>query len=116
MSKGFRQSQAFLHTWSGLLLGWILFLVFVAGTIAFWREGLNRWMRPELARVEQTMRVLAGAQAFLTKTAPDAKSWFIPVANARSPVRSCFGCRNPTPVRSAVVGGAGGGDAVILRR
>ena len=24
MSKGFRQSQAFLHTWSGLLLGWIL--------------------------------------------------------------------------------------------
>ncbi|MCP3735258.1 PepSY domain-containing protein [Sphingomonas sp. RP10(2022)] len=84
MSKGFRQSQAFLHTWSGLLLGWVLFLVFAAGTIAFWREGLNRWMRPELARVEQPMRALAGAQAFLTSKAPDAKTWFITVPSARS--------------------------------
>lgn len=42
VNKGFRQSQAFLHTWSGLLLGWLLFAIFVAGTIAFWREGLNR--------------------------------------------------------------------------
>ena len=25
MSKGFRQSQSTLHTWSGLLLGWLLF-------------------------------------------------------------------------------------------
>ncbi len=108
MSKGFRQSQAFLHTWSGLLLGWILFLVFVAGTIAFWREGLNRWMRPELARVEQTMRVLAGAQAFLTKTAPDAKSWFIPVANARSPGAQLFWVPQPKPGEERGRGRRGG--------
>lgn len=85
MSQGFRQSQATLHTWSGLLLGWVLFLVFVTGTIAFWREGLNRWMRPELARVEQPMRALAGAQRFLVKKAPDAKTWFITLANDASP-------------------------------
>ncbi|WP_277668194.1 PepSY domain-containing protein [Novosphingobium lindaniclasticum] len=42
MSNNFRQSQSFLHTWSGLLLGWVLFVIFMAGTIAFWREGLNR--------------------------------------------------------------------------
>lgn len=90
MSKGFRQSQAFLHTWSGMLLGWVLFLVFVAGTIAFWREGMNRWMRPELARVEQPMRVLAGAQRFLERKAPDAESWFITVANERSPGADLF--------------------------
>lgn len=77
MSKGFRQSQAFLHTWSGLVLGWLLFLVFVAGTIAFWREGLNRYTRPELARIEQPEQVLAGAQRFLQMKAPDAKNWFI---------------------------------------
>ncbi|TXC71235.1 PepSY domain-containing protein [Sphingomonas ginsenosidivorax] len=97
MSKGFRQSQAFLHTWSGLLLGWILFLVFVTGTVAFWREGLNRWMRPELARVEQPMRVLAGSQAFLTGKAPDAKSWFIPVATERSPGAHLFWIPQPKP-------------------
>ena len=97
MSKGFRQSQAFLHTWSGLLLGWILFLVFVAGTIAFWREGLNRWMRPEIARVEQPMRVLAGAQAYLARKAPDAKSWIIPVATERSPGVQLFWVPQPKP-------------------
>ncbi|MEG8027151.1 PepSY-associated TM helix domain-containing protein [Sphingomonas aerolata] len=97
MSKGFRQSQAFLHTWSGLLLGWILFLVFVAGTIAFWREGLNRWMRPEIARVEQPMRVLAGSQAFLARKAPDAKSWIIPVATERSPGAQVFWVPQPKP-------------------
>lgn len=85
MSKGIRQSQSTLHTWSGLLLGWILFLVFLTGTLAFWREGLNRYMRPELARVEQPMRVLDGAQRFLTRKAPDAKSWFITMPDARVP-------------------------------
>lgn len=82
--KGFRQSQAFLHTWSGLLLGWVLFAVFAAGTIAYYREGLNRWMRPELARVEQPEKVLAGAQRFLEGKAPDAKSWFITMPGATS--------------------------------
>lgn len=90
VNKGFRQSQAFLHTWSGLLLGWLLFAIFVAGTIAFWREGLNRWMRPELARVEQPMRVLAGAQRFLDGKAPDAKSWFISMPSERAPGAQLF--------------------------
>ncbi|WP_343520169.1 PepSY-associated TM helix domain-containing protein [Sphingomonas sp.] len=75
--KSFRQSQAFLHTWSGLLLGWLLFAMFTAGTIAFYREGMNRWMRPELAKVDQPEKVLAGAQRFLQREAPDAQSWFI---------------------------------------
>ena len=30
MKNGFRQSMAWLHTWSGLLVGWVLFLVFAA--------------------------------------------------------------------------------------
>ncbi|MFS0772303.1 PepSY-associated TM helix domain-containing protein [Sphingomonas sp. 1P08PE] len=90
MSKSFRQSQSFLHTWSGMLLGWILFLVFVTGTIAFWREGMNRWMRPELARVEQPMQVLAATQRFLASKAPDAKSWFITMPTGRAPGAQTF--------------------------
>ncbi|KQM27276.1 MULTISPECIES: PepSY-associated TM helix domain-containing protein [unclassified Sphingomonas] len=84
MSKGFRQSQSTLHTWSGLLLGWLLFAVFVAGTAAYWREALNRWARPELARIDSTDRVVDGAVTFLTRTAPDAQSWFIPVPTPQS--------------------------------
>lgn len=83
--RSFRQSQAFLHTWSGLLLGWLLFAVFTAGTIAYYREGLNRWMRPELPRVEQPERVLAGAQRFLAAKAPDALSWSITLPSRTAP-------------------------------
>lgn len=85
MSKGFRQSQAGLHTWSSLLLGWIMFVIFVAGTIAFWREGLNRWMRPELPRIEQPGAVVAAAQHFLAVKAADARSWLITVPTDRAP-------------------------------
>lgn len=95
MSKGFRQSQASLHTWSGLLLGWLLFVVFVTGTIAFWREGLNRYMRPELPPVESQATVLAGAQRFLEGKAPDAKSWFITLPGATSPGAQLFWVPQP---------------------
>lgn len=90
MTQGFRQSQSTLHTWSGLLLGWVLFVIFVTGTIAFWREGLNRWMRPELAPVERPMRVLAGAQRFLQRSAADATTWYITLPDASSPGAQLF--------------------------
>jgi len=113
MNKGLRQSQAFLHTWSGLLLGWLLFAIFVAGTMAFWREGLNRWMRPELARVEQPMQVLAGAQRFLDKKVPDARSWLISMPSARSPGAQLFW--QPEPKKGEAPGRRGrrGNQALI---
>ncbi|TVV72925.1 PepSY-associated TM helix domain-containing protein [Sphingomonas solaris] len=116
MSKGFRQSQSFLHTWSGLLLGWVLFIVFVAGTIAFWREGLNRYMRPELPRVEQPMRVLAGAQRFLQGKAPGAKSWSIAMPWARMPGATVFWQPQPKPgeTRGRGRGGRGRRDTQAL--
>ena len=113
MNKGFRQSQAFLHTWSGLLLGWLLFAIFVAGTMAFWREGLNRWMRPELARVEQPMQVLAGAQRFLDKKVPDARSWLISMPSARSPGAQLFWQPEPKKGESPGRRGRRGNQALI---
>ncbi len=32
MGRTFRQSMAWLHAWSGLVVGWVLFAVFVTGT------------------------------------------------------------------------------------
>ena len=34
MKEGLRQSMAWLHTWTGLLLGWLLFAMFATGTAA----------------------------------------------------------------------------------
>ena len=44
MKEGFRQSMAWLHTWAGLLVCWILFLVFVAGTASYFRDEISLWM------------------------------------------------------------------------
>ncbi|RZJ12427.1 MAG: PepSY domain-containing protein [Acidovorax sp.] len=46
--EGFRQAMAWLHTWAGLILGWLLFAIFLTGTLSFFRSEFNLWMRPEL--------------------------------------------------------------------
>ncbi len=30
--EGFRQAMSWLHTWAGLVLGWLLFAIFLTGT------------------------------------------------------------------------------------
>ncbi|MBN7796124.1 PepSY-associated TM helix domain-containing protein [Parahaliea mediterranea] len=47
MKEGFRQSMAWLHTWSGLVTGWVLFFVFVTGTAGYFDDEITRWMQPE---------------------------------------------------------------------
>jgi uncharacterized iron-regulated membrane protein len=50
----FRQNMAWLHTWAGLLCGWVMFFVVVTGTAAFFSNEITRWMQPEWPlRVEQ---------------------------------------------------------------
>ncbi|KQU46030.1 peptidase [Sphingomonas sp. Leaf339] len=97
MNRGFRQSQSTLHTWSGLLLGWVLFIIFIAGTAAYWREPLNRWMRPETPRVERPLEALAGAQRFLERKVPDAKTWFVTIAGTDGPGTYVFWVPQPDP-------------------
>ena len=33
MKAAFRQSMAWLHTWAGLVVGWVLFFMFLTGTV-----------------------------------------------------------------------------------
>lgn len=40
--------MAWLHTWSGLVVGWVLFFVFVTGTAGYFNSEITRWMQPEL--------------------------------------------------------------------
>ncbi len=84
MSQGFRQSQAVLHTWSGLVVGWVLYLIFIAGTASYWRNELTRWMQPELGLSAASDVALDQAQRFLARTAPDATRWSIELPGSRS--------------------------------
>jgi len=43
-----RQYMTSLHTWTGLLFGWLLYFVFVTGTAGYFDTEIDRWMTPEL--------------------------------------------------------------------
>ena len=49
MKDWFRLSMAWLHTWTGLVVGWVLFFVFLTGTAGYVQIELTRWMQPERA-------------------------------------------------------------------
>ena len=47
--RGIRQTMSDLHIWSGLLMGWFLYAMFLTGTVSYFREEISQWMRPEVA-------------------------------------------------------------------
>ena len=89
MRDGFRQSMAWLHTWSGLLVCWVLFLVFTAGTASYFRDEISLWMKPELhaAAITPASNVLAVQNAIhmLEKEAAHSPRWIITLPDKRSP-------------------------------
>ncbi|KQT46600.1 peptidase [Methylobacterium sp. Leaf456] len=95
MKGGFRQSMAWLHTWSGLLVGWVLFAIFVTGTASYYRANITGWMQPELARATPVAptdlpAVAQRAVAYLETHAPKAKTWFIGLPQADRPLLDLF--------------------------
>lgn len=82
MKDGFRQCMAWLHTWVGLVAGWVLFFVFVTGTAGYFDDELDRWMKPELPLAEQVMvsdraAMLERSLDRLAMVAPGAREWNI---------------------------------------
>ena len=120
MKNGFRQSMAWLHTWTGLLVGWLLLLIFMAGTASYYREEISRWMRPELPRSTVSSEVAAErALTFLQHKAPQAESWNVTLPDARNPAMRMF-WRNPESMVKPPVegekrrrGGGRFGDATV---
>lgn len=100
MKEGLRQSMSWLHTWSGLLVGWLLFAIFLTGTTAYYRDEISLWMRPELHRqvppVVPPAEVARRAVAALQARAPEAVRWFITLPDVREPVAR-VGWTEPSP-------------------
>ena len=90
MKEGFRQSMAWLHTWSGLLVGWVLFLVFAGGTSAYFRDEISLWMKPELhaasARPGDPAQAAALALRQLQAQAAGSPRWSIELPSEREPL------------------------------
>jgi len=81
--EGLRQSMSWLHTWSGLLLGWLLYAVFFTGTLSYFLDEITDWMRPELHQSIPGPQTAALALATMQKLTPDATSWTINLPGER---------------------------------
>ena len=99
--QGLRQSMAWLHTWSGLLVCWVLFLVFCAGTASYFKDEITIWMKPELhGSLNRKVSADDAAQraiAYLQREAPAAERWFVTLPDDRNPAISMFWLRPATP-------------------
>ena len=87
MKEGLRQSMAWLHTWAGLVFGWLLFAIWLTGTLAYFKDEISHWAHPEIpVSVLDTRASLVGAQAFIDANAADSPNVYVNLPNHRDPV------------------------------
>lgn len=87
MGDTFRKSMSWMHTWVGLFVGWVAFVLFFAGSISvFWTE-LNAWARPSIHGLAAISRAktLETGEAWLRTHAPDSRQWRIVLPSDRYP-------------------------------
>ena len=83
--------MAWLHAWTGLIFGWLLFSIFLTGSSAYYRHHINLWMQPQLAQYQVNQETaIRTATEYLEKNAPNAKSWYLNIANHEQPVNQMY--------------------------
>jgi uncharacterized iron-regulated membrane protein len=84
MKGPLRRTMIWLHTWSSILLGWLLFAIFLTGTLSYFRAEISHWMTPERHGSYLTQESLVTAYNRLKEVAPDATRWDISLPSARN--------------------------------
>lgn len=77
--------MSWLHTWCGLVCGWLLCAIFLTGSISVFREPVTLWMQAvplegsgqQPLSLNERLQALRLAEQHLSKTAPDAGIWRI---------------------------------------
>lgn len=91
--RGIRQSMSDLHTWAGLLAGWLLYAMFLTGTVSYFKDELSQWMRPELAHQLTVPDPAVVAQRITDTLAVEAAhspQWSMQLPTDRTNVVSAF--------------------------
>ncbi|MEH6366213.1 MAG: PepSY-associated TM helix domain-containing protein [Pseudomonas marincola] len=83
------QSMSWLHTWGGLIFGWLLFAIFLTGTLAVFDKEIDVWMQPEapVSHVDQA-QAAEHAISYLQRHHGAESAWDISLPTARSPLLS----------------------------
>lgn len=87
VGRGVRQSMSGLHTWAGLLLGWVLYAMFLTGTVSYFKDELSQWMRPELphqAKVPDQDAVAQRVADEFARVMPGSAQWSMKLPDARN--------------------------------
>ncbi|BBU33263.1 iron uptake protein (plasmid) [Burkholderia sp. THE68] len=91
--RGIRQSMSDLHTWAGLLAGWILYAMFLTGTVSYFKDETSQWMRPEQPHQREIGDPALVAQrvtATLGKIAAGSSQWSFELPGERTSVIDSF--------------------------
>jgi uncharacterized iron-regulated membrane protein len=90
LHDGARQTMAWLHGWTGLLLGHVLYLMAFAGTLSVFKPEISRWMRPENTAQVDPARAIAAAAKWLSRNAADSPGWYLTAPDARTATIDAF--------------------------
>ena len=97
MKDNFRQSMKWFHTWVGLSVGWVLFFMFLTGSLGYFYQEITRWMEPERPFIEHNIsneQLITTAQTYLQKNAQGVDEWDIYLPTVRNQ-NLRVGWRNP---------------------
>lgn len=84
----FRHAMTWLHTWSGLLPGWLLYLIFITGSAGYFDMEITRWMQPEVPVQRGPFNaeaLIPKAEQRLQQAAPYADHTYIELPHGRNP-------------------------------
>jgi uncharacterized iron-regulated membrane protein len=82
--QGMRQVMAWLHGWTGLVLGWVLFVMCLAGTLSVFKPEISRWMRPEATATADRIDAMSTAVAWLSTHNRGSTGWYLNAADNRA--------------------------------
>jgi uncharacterized iron-regulated membrane protein len=83
----FRESMRGLHTWIGLVPSWILYFMFITGSVGYFNSEITYWMEPEVPyfnEMASQAEMLTMAEQRLKKLAPNANEWYIGFPSERN--------------------------------
>lgn len=117
--RSLRQCMSDLHIWAGLLLGWLLYAVFLTGSVSYFRDEISAWMRPDVPAQEapaDPVQVTGRMIGWLAERAPQAPQWGISLPSARSPGVNLFWLGDgPRALHGAAAGSAHRRTALAAR-
>ncbi len=104
-----------LHAWGGMIFGWLLVPVFVAGSIAVFEPEINHWLRPALtAPAYSRDTAVALGEARLQAVAATAPMWRLRLPNERETTIGIGWGSDPRNMREETLDAASG--APLLAR